>query len=142
MPPIFFFKNYKNPAAQVERFINHYKATGWVRKGGEKIKDRIALAECWEPQGDALKNRFQYPFLNFWKDLYNDLLKIEEAQEGLHLMIDSLLGVELQSYDKMLRLIVEKPLAQYLDRAGRIIRPLLDEYYSPDHRLGYRVRNN
>ena len=139
---IFFFKNYKNPLAQVERFINHYKATGWVRKGGGKITDRVALAECWEPQGDALKNRFQYPFLNFWKDLYNDLSKIEEAQEGLHLMIDSLLGVEIQAYDKRLVLVLEKPLMDYLERATRLIRPLLNEYYSPDHKLGYRVRRN
>lgn len=137
---IFFFKNYKNPLAQVERFINHYKATGWVRKGGGKITDRVALAECWEPQGDALKNRFQYPFLNFWKDLYNDLSKITEAQEGLHLMIDSLLGVEIQTYDKRLVLVLEKPLMDYLERATRLIRPLLNEYYSPDHKLGYRVR--
>lgn len=136
---IFFFKNYKNPAAQVERFINHYKATGWVRKGGGKIKDRIALAECWEPQGDAQKNRFQYPFLNFWKDLYDDLLKIEEAKAGLHLMIDSLLGVEMQAYDKRLVLILEKPLMDYLERATRLIHPLLGEYY-PNHKLGYRVR--
>ena len=128
--------------AQVERFINHYKATGWVRKGGVKITDRVALAECWEPQGDALKNRFQYPFLNFWKDLYNDLSKIEEAQEGLHLMIDSLLGVEIQAYDKRLVLVLEKPLMDYLERATRLIRPLLNEYYSPDHKLGYRVRRN
>lgn len=135
---IFFFKNYKNPLAQVERFINHYKATGWVRKGGGKIKDRIALAETWEPQNE-LKNRFQYPFICFWKDLYEQLSQIPEAKEDLHLMLDSLLGIEVRDYDKCIVLVCRQSLAGYIDRANRLVRPLLTEYYSAEHRILYRV---
>ena len=43
---IFFFRNFRNPANEVDRFVNHYQATGWMRKG-EKVVDKAALARAW-----------------------------------------------------------------------------------------------
>lgn len=134
---IFFFKNYKNPSAEVDRFINHYKATGWVRKGGEKITDRIALAECWEPQGGN-EARFPNLFMMFWRSLYDGLEKIDAARSGLHLMVDSLYGVELREYEKNLILIINKSLKDYLEKAFKVAQRILPLYY-PDYRLIYRI---
>lgn len=69
---IFFFKNYINPAAEVERFYNNYEAQGWVRGNGQKIVDRIAVAKHWE-QEEKDKKRFPEQFLNAMQDVCMEL---------------------------------------------------------------------
>lgn len=65
---IFFFKNFINPAAEVERFYNNYEAQGWVRGNGQKIVDRIAVAKHWEQEAKE-KKRFPEQFLNAMQDV-------------------------------------------------------------------------
>ena len=69
---IFFFKNFVNPAAEVERFYNNYEAQGWVRGNGQKIVDRIAVAKHWE-QEEKDKKRFPVQFLNAMQDVCMEL---------------------------------------------------------------------
>lgn len=69
---IFFFKNFINPAAEVERFYNNYEAQGWVRGNGQKIVDRIAVAKHWE-QEEKEKKRFPVQFLNAMQDMCMEL---------------------------------------------------------------------
>lgn len=69
---IFFFKNFINPAAEVERFYNNYEAQGWVRGNGQKIVDRIAVAKHWE-QEEKEKKRFPKQFLNAMQDVCMEL---------------------------------------------------------------------
>lgn len=48
---IFFFLNFLNPEAEVERFINHYSARGWKPNGSTSpAADREALARGWKPE--------------------------------------------------------------------------------------------
>lgn len=48
---IFFFMNFINPEAEVERFINHYSARGWKPNGSTSpAADREALARSWKPE--------------------------------------------------------------------------------------------
>lgn len=48
---IFFFMNFLNPEAEVERFINHYTARGWKPNGSTSpAADREALARGWKPE--------------------------------------------------------------------------------------------
>lgn len=48
---IFFFLNFLNPEAEVERFINHYSARGWKPNGSSSpAADREALARGWKPE--------------------------------------------------------------------------------------------
>mgnify|MGYP001071288185 CR=1 FL=1 len=44
---IFLFKKFINPEFEVEKFINHYSAIGWLDKSGNKIKDLFACAKTW-----------------------------------------------------------------------------------------------
>lgn len=53
---IFFLKNFRNPAQEVERFFAHYEAQGWKRGGGVAITDRIALAQSWKPENEKAKH--------------------------------------------------------------------------------------
>lgn len=46
---IFYFRNAKHPAEEVERFINHYEVSGWRRNGSSrKVSNKYALAKSWK----------------------------------------------------------------------------------------------
>ena len=46
---IFYFRNAKHPAEEVERFINHYEVSGWRRNGSNrKVSNKYALAKSWK----------------------------------------------------------------------------------------------
>ena len=59
---IFFFKNFVDPLAEVERFYTHFGAQGWVRGNGQRIKNKIAVARSWEQQNKD-KQRFPQQFI-------------------------------------------------------------------------------
>lgn len=67
---IFFFeKNIKDPIGEVQRFIAHYEADGWCRKGNrEPVKDRRALARIWKPQTEGA--RFNDKALQWLSEVY------------------------------------------------------------------------
>lgn len=51
---IFYFRNAKHPTEEVERFINHYEASGWRRNGSNrKVSNKYALAKSWKFEDDT-----------------------------------------------------------------------------------------
>lgn len=137
---IFFFKNYKNPAEQVERFVNHYKANGWRRSGGSKIVDRVALADSWEPKDADAKNRFKYPFMQFWGEAYRQLSEIEAAIEELPCMYLDLIGIQGRN-DAVVFYVTDR-LASYMRRSyERVLKPCWDRFY-PNMKMKYEIVNH
>lgn len=47
----FFFRNFRAPIFEAERFLNHYNARGWRDRSGAEIHDISSLARCWEQRG-------------------------------------------------------------------------------------------
>ncbi|MEE0916573.1 MAG: DUF6291 domain-containing protein [Alistipes sp.] len=46
---IFYYRNAKQPNEEVERFINHYEASGWCRNGSSRpVRNKYALAKSWK----------------------------------------------------------------------------------------------
>lgn len=135
---IFFFKNYKNPESQVEMFVNHYKATGWTRSGGAKVTDRSALAMTWEPKDPSQKDRFPHPFMDFWKELYGKLEKVEAARYGLPLMLRGISGVTSMPGGNIVA-TVSADLRNYLSRATKLLTVTFLKHY-PGKELLYNVK--
>ena len=73
---IFFFKNFINPMDEVDRFCSHYEASGWIRKDGRPVVNRIALAKTWE-QREKEEARFSKLFLDSWEKIYEETKKKE-----------------------------------------------------------------
>lgn len=44
-----------DPAAELERFENHYAKTGWVDANGNPIRNKLAALKAWKPAADAMK---------------------------------------------------------------------------------------
>ena len=109
---IFFFRNFRSPLAEVDRFIAHYQANGWCRNNSTRpVKDRAALARCWEPI-DKNSQKFPADFLAKWKSLY-DTAKTINAQSAIKLLTD-IYKVEISSRDLMI--CVSKELREMIYR--------------------------
>lgn len=64
---IFFFKNFIAPELEVQRFYDHYEASGWCRASGIEIEDRLALARLWKQK--ETKQRFPQQFLDALQEI-------------------------------------------------------------------------
>ena len=87
---IFFFRNFRNPANEVDRFVNHYQATGWMRKG-EKVVDKAALARAWTEEKTSEPLRYPVRFLQCWHEIYDRLSTVAVCRD----MLTDLQGVEI-----------------------------------------------
>ncbi|MBR3290593.1 MAG: hypothetical protein IKI66_00255 [Bacteroidales bacterium] len=71
--PIFFFKNFKAPFKQLQRFVDHYSARGWTMSGGDTATSRearISLARTWKDTTDPCQ-RYQKEDLDMWYSLFS-----------------------------------------------------------------------
>lgn len=91
---IFFFKNFLKPDYEVERFCANYEASGWIRKNGQPVVDRPALARTWMPEDPKAAPRFPDDFLKKWRVLYGDAKR--KAPAAAWLIIHGLRGVAIQ----------------------------------------------
>lgn len=104
---IFFFKNFANPAYEVERFFNHYEAQGWDRGNGQKIINKIAAARNWE-QENKLQKRFPPTFIQAMQDIC-DKLSDDEATQVLR-------AVERIEIDaQIIKIVLNAPVHEIID---------------------------
>ena len=71
---IFFWRNIKNPVAEVERFCAHNQQYGW--KFNDTKEKRLKAANEWIPETQG--NRVSPKFLDTWKAIYAILAPDEE----------------------------------------------------------------
>lgn len=127
---IFFFRNFRSPVAEVERFIAHYEANGWCRSGASKpVKNRIALAKCWEPANK--EQRFPPDFLERWKSLYQ-VAKSRNAKSAITLLTD-IYAVDINSSE--LRLRVSKILRELLCNNSAFFNTEFFVKYYPNQKI-------
>lgn len=108
---IFFFRNFINPAAEVQRFYAHYEAQGWKRAGGVSITDRFALAQSWKPQNE--NQRFSpavADLLAKWYNVGTPQLRHQLLTELVDVTVDDLV-VKLRLHDS-LRLAIENSIGE------------------------------
>ena len=85
---IFFFRNFAHPAAEAQRFTNHYNARGWRDSSGAAIHDIHSLARSWEQRGTSRKPHNQEAlsaFHSFYSTL-RDALPCDKRDEMLSLI--------------------------------------------------------
>lgn len=70
---LFFFKNFLNPGAEVDKFYDNYEAQGWKRANGQKIIDVAAVAKGWSQGGSLTGQRFTSEVLAAIKSVYDNI---------------------------------------------------------------------
>ena len=129
---IFFFRNFRNPAREVDRFVNHYQATGWMRKG-ERVVDKAALAKAWAEEKTTEPPRYPVGFLQCWREIYDKLSAVAVCRD----MLTDLRGVEV-TRDRLTLTVSSRGLATLIEGNISLVKPILDNHY-PGRTLHYRV---
>lgn len=129
---IFFFRNFRNPAHEVERFVNHYQATGWMRKG-EKVVDKAALARAWAEEKTTEPPRYPVGFLQCWREIYDKLSRVMMCRD----MLTELRSVEI-TRDRITLTVSDDGLRKLIEDNVSIVKPILNVHY-PNRSLHYRV---
>lgn len=80
---IFFYKNFQEPAKEVDRFIAHYAACGWCRSNGQHIVDKNAVAQLWEQADKNAPPRFPASFLEAIKEAHWAIMDSGQDTAGL-----------------------------------------------------------
>lgn len=101
---IFYFRNIKNPANEVDRFVDYYEANGWCRSTGQKpVKNRISLARAWKASSD--QPRVDLTALKWLEAVYAHL-KAEDKEAASAIIHGGVFNLEVEPIDVMHRRIV------------------------------------
>lgn len=84
---IFFFKDFKNPKSEVDKFIEHNEKFGWIPKGRTEAlstpDQRVAWAHGWTVKTQPRTGR--QDFLVVWKKFYETCARSDPALARLML---------------------------------------------------------
>lgn len=119
---IFYFeKNCVDYFGETQRFIAHYEADGWCRKGNDKpVKDRVALARSWKVETPV--NRTDPTLLTWHRKIY-DKVKAENPQAARSIIRDIVSIKYLQPKDgiEQIQIAAKNPaVAKIIDKALQI----------------------
>lgn len=119
---IFYFeKNCVDYFGETQRFIAHYEADGWCRKGNDKpVKDRVALARSWKVETPV--NRTDLTLLTWHRKIY-DKVKAENPQAARSIIRDIVSIKYLQPKDgiEQIQIAAKNPaVAKIIDKALQI----------------------
>lgn len=132
---IFLLKKFRNPQAEVERFIAHYQATGWTRKG-EKIVDRAALAQAWAEEKGERPRLFPPLFVQCWAEIYDELTPRADCGP----MFRDLAAVGI-TIDREIIITSKSPggdLREFIEQHLEVVKKVLQKFY-PQHSIRYRI---
>lgn len=84
----FFFKNFKDPAGEMERYWDNYAGQGWKTSKGAAIEDKVAYCSNWRPLDE--RPRFNTDVIKAFESLY---YKAAGGGENSHRLLAGLLTV-------------------------------------------------
>ncbi len=132
---IFFFRNFSRPAAEAQRFTNHYNARGWRDSSGAEIHDIHSLARSWEQRGTSRKPHQQEAlsaFHSFYSNTLRDELTADKRDELLSL-ITALVregNTLIIHCPRIAANFIEQQLAAHVDTARRQLQPFTQIKYN------------
>lgn len=129
---IFYFRNSIQPVIEVERFINHYEASGWCRAGSNRpVKNRYALAKSWKFEDST--PRYDPTTISILKKI--EPACIEMGDSELSKSLNTYLHrIEIQSDGLMRFLLGSRETMDIIESKQEIIYKHLQRYW------GYSVK--
>ncbi|MBR5002083.1 MAG: DUF4373 domain-containing protein [Bacteroidaceae bacterium] len=130
----FFFRNFKAPIFEAERFRNHYNARGWCDRSGAEIHDILSLARCWEQRGKGITPPHHPEALNCFRSFYTlwrEELPADKREELLSLIpaITAQGSCILIHCPKIVASYLEEQLSKYTSIARQLFNPFNNIQY-------------
>ncbi|WP_304708976.1 DUF4373 domain-containing protein [uncultured Rikenella sp.] len=134
---VFFFKNYTDPAGEVDRFLAHYEASGWMRNNGTRVVDRVALARTWTQKEPQQPPRFPPVFLEAWRTLYDEAQK--KYPDTANILIRDLEGIGVEG-DCLYLQCRNDSIRRLIEADRDYFRPCIRALTGGNKRLKYKER--
>ena len=120
--PTFWKANIFQPAAETQRFIDYYEASGWALEKGDLLDSdakRLAKARIWKPKKEG--ERFPPRFAEIWSEL------AEQAPDNIRRqMYEDGVAVHLESRSVCTSIEVTREVKQWLiDSSNAAARELI-----------------
>lgn len=120
--PTFWSANICQPAAETQRFIDYYEASGWALEKGDLLDSdakRLAKARIWKPKKEGV--RFPPRFAEIWSEL------AEQAPDNIRRqMYEDGVAVHMESRSVCTSIEVTRAVKQWLmDPSNAAARELI-----------------
>lgn len=120
--PTFWKANICQPAAETQRFIDYYEASGWALEKGDLLDSdakRLAKARIWKPKKEGA--RFPPRFAEIWSEL------AEQAPDNIRRqMYEDGVAVHMESRSVCTSIEVTREVKQWLmDQSNAAARELI-----------------
>ena len=120
--PTFWKANIFQPAAETQRFIDYYEASGWALEKGDLLDSdakRLAKARIWKPKKEGA--RFPPRFAEIWSEL------AEQAPDNIRRqMYEDGVAVHMESRSVCTSIEVTRAVKQWLmDQSNAAARELI-----------------
>lgn len=120
--PTFWKANIFQPAAETQRFIDYYEASGWALEKGDLLDSdakRLAKARIWKPKKEG--TRFPPRFAEIWSEL------AEQAPDAIRRqMYEDGVAVHMESRSVCTSIEVTREVKQWLmDQSNAAARELI-----------------
>lgn len=120
--PTFWKANICQPAAETQRFIDYYEASGWALEKGDLLDSdakRLAKARIWKPKKEG--TRFPPRFAEIWSEL------AEQAPDNIRRqMYEDGVAVHMESRSVCTSIEVTREVKQWLiDSSNAAARELI-----------------
>ena len=120
--PTFWKANIFQPAAETQRFIDYYEASGWALEKGDLLDSdakRLAKARIWKPKKEG--SRFPPRFAEIWSEL------AEQAPDNIRRqMYEDGVAVHMESRSVCTSIEVTREVKQWLmDQSNAAARELI-----------------
>lgn len=120
--PTFWKANICQPAAETQRFIDYYEASGWALEKGDLLDSdakRLAKARIWKPKKEGA--RFPPRFAEIWSEL------AEQAPDNIRRqMYEDGVAVHMESRSVCTSIEVTRAVKQWLmDQSNAAARELI-----------------
>ena len=125
---IFFFKNFIKPDYEVERFCANYEASGWIRKNGQQVVDRPALARTWTQEDPKAAPRFNADFLAKYRRFYGLVKQTNPALAPIFVHDLELVFIDVKR--KQMTFRCSRRMAEAIESGIRFFRDnFFDKYF-------------
>lgn len=125
---IFFFRNFKDPKREAERFVSWNSMHDWTTESGKRLAStaqRASAAMLWKPGKESDIGRCPEWFIKAWKSLYKIASETDPQVASLFLDLGTNAASSATDVTITCKSAVVKWLENNIEKAAPILKPYL-----------------
>ena len=128
----FFFKDFKNPKSEVEKFIEHNETFHWIPRGKSSplmtTEERLKWSDGWKPKTQPRTNKPE--FLSVWRRIYDICARSDPGIASLMLDLRSVSG---KTSDGKNYIRCQEQVWRWIEANREMIYPIIRELFPKEN---------